>query len=660
MAWAQDPDIELSFIDNSKRTIVETTSLSKFSILIAGFASYGEPNATKKWNSPTDFTSHYGSDIANVEKYGYSGLYALHCLQGGGEVWFNRLLPSDAKKASIVISVHVKEAATLPVYQRNEDDTFVLDEDGNKIQEMTENLDPDTAVDTPLVPKTTEGYIIKWVATENVDDRNTGSITNTDGWTVYPLMHFYALHPSSSGNKYGLKIQNRFSRDENVTDGRRYSLSFYQSSSSGVIESFGDTYDFAFNPDALVSKYSTLPEGLKLVYSNLDNTNGFVQREIQMDYYSKNYLALLNHLNQRFSSGEMLDIDILSCKSANQVEYDEIVIDDASVNLSNTVVFLEGGNDGSLGLGNVVQTVDGSKVVDDEHIESTKTSLLKQFYTGKIDDKIEDCRKVSAGFIVDCNYPTEIKSLLPTALKVRDDMMVLFDCGVTSNFEECIKMVSLIKGFVDTSNYRFAIFPHCGHPVDSSINLDIKVTQNYETIYKIPQNYKNYGAFCAYAGYYPGIVDSFIPDWYISNNTLKKRAKNLGINYITDYGNIGGVTATGIKPLWVDDDKTIYYEKDSVMKSFRNAVIACDLIRIVRHILIKHRFGKSAEANRLSASQELDQQITSRYPDGYTFTPTFYQTERGKIEGVNSVHILYIPPDQSDKWEVIIEANRND
>lgn len=660
MAWAQDPDITLTFVDNSKRTITEVTSLSKFSTLIAGFASYGEPNVAKKWNSPADFKNHYGDDVGSVEKYGYSGLYALHTLQGGGEVWFTRLLPSDAKKASLILSVYVKESNDLPVYQRNADDTFVYDDNGNKIREMIDNPDPDTSIDTPKIPKTTEGYTIKWVVSQNDGSANLSSITNKDGWTVYPLLHFYALFPSTSGNKFGLKINNRFTRDENVDDGRRYVLQFYRSNSNGVIETFGDSYDFALNPDALVSKYSTLPEGLKLVYTNLDTTNGFKPREIQMDYFSKNYLALLDHLNRRFVSGNMLDIDILSCKSMDQIEYDEIVLDETSTDISNAVVFLDGGNDGSLGLGNTVQTQDGPKVVDEEYIESVKLQLLKSFYTGKIDVKIEDCRKVSAGFVVDCNFPVEIKTLLPTITKVRDDVMVLFDCGVTSNFEECLKMISLIKSFVDTSNFRFAIYPHCGHPVDSIYNLDLKVTQTYETIYKIPQIYKNFGAFCAYAGFDAGIVDTFIPDWYIENNTLKKRAKNLGVNYITDYGDIGGTTATGIKPLWVDDDKTIYYEKNSVMKSFRNAAIACDLIRTVRHILIKHRFGKSAEANRLSASQELDQQIKSRYPDGYTFKPTFYQTERGKIEGVNSLHILYIPPDQSDKWDIVIEANRND
>lgn len=660
MAWAQDPDITLSFVDNSKRTVNSVVSLSKFSVLYAGFASYGEPNVAKQWNSPQEFLKHYGDDVVSVEKYGYAGLYASHTLQGGGEVWFCRLLPSDAKHASLVLSVHVKENNAIPVYQRNADNTFVLDDDGNKVPEMIENPDPDTVGEIPEVQKTIPGYTIKWVASENKNPTNVSSITNSDGWTIYPLMHFSALHASNAGNKYGIKITNRFSRDEDVDDGRRYSLSLYQASTTGIIESFDTTYDFAFNPDALVSKYSTLPEGLKLVYGNMDSNNGFVRREIQLDYFSKNYLALLNLLNTRFNSGSLFDIDILSCKDMNQVEYDEIILDENNLNFSESVVFLEGGSDGSLGLGNTVQTTEGPKVVDEEHIEETKNLLLKQFYTGKIDDRIEDCRKVSCGFIADCNYPTDIKKLLPTVLSVRDDIMILFDCGVTSNFEECTRMISLIKTFVDTSNFRLAIFPHCGHPVDSPANLDLKITQTYEAVYKIPQVYKNYGAFSAYAGFYQGIVDSFIPDWYVSNNTLKKRAKNLGVNYITDYGNVGGTTATGIKPLWVDADNTLYYEKNSVMRSFRNAVIACDLIRVVRHILIKHRFGKSAEANRTSAAEELNQQITSRYPDGYTFTPTFYQTERGKIEGVNNVHILYIPPDQSDKWDVVIEANRAD
>lgn len=660
MKWGTDPDITLTFVDSSKRTFIDNVILSKFSVLIPGFASYGEPLKTKQWNSYQSFIQHYGDDVGSVEKYGYMGLYALHALQGGAEVWFCRLLPEDAKKASIVLSVHVKEEAAIPVFKRNEDGTFVLDENGDKIPEMIPNPDEETVEDTPEIQKTIPGYRIKWVAKENTNPVSVSSITTEDEWTVYPLMHFYALHASAAGNKFGLKIQNRFTRDEEVDDGRRYTLSFFRMNPAGVIESFDNTYDFAFNPDALVSKYSTLPEGLRLVYQNRDSLNGYEYRDIQMDYFSKNYTSLLTKLNTRFNSGAMLDIDILSCKDAFQVEYDELILDENNLSFNESVLFLEGGSDGSLGLGNTVQGADGPIVVDEAHIEKTKLDLLKKYFSGEIDVAIEDCRKISAGVIPDCNYPTEIKKLLPTALSVRDDMMVFFDCGITSNFEECTKMINLIKGFIDTSNFRYAIFPHCGNPVDSPENLDLKVTQVYEAIWKIPKNYKNNEVFCAYAGWGPGMVESFIPDWYISNNTLKKRASTLAVNYITDYGNIGGTTSTGIKPLWVDADNTLYYEKNSVMRSLRNSLIACDLIRVIRTILIKHRFGKSAEANRQNASEELNQQIAARYPDNYIFTPTFYQTDRNKVEGVNSVHVLFQPPDQSNKWDVIVEADRQE
>ena len=658
----KDPDIQLAFKDASIRTVETTTTLSKFSVLIPIFSSYGDPNKVVKSNSYQEFINNHGDDVTHINKYGYNGMYAAHALKGGAEVWSCRLLPNDAKRATIMLKVAVKEDNDIPVFERNEDGSFALDDNGDRIPAMIPNPDEESADYMPLIRKTIEGFRLKWIVEEVTDERSAFNISKRDGWTIYPLMYFYALYASSSGNGYGLKIQNRYDRDEEVSDGRRYTLTFFRASSTGVIESYGVVYDFAFNPDAVVSKYAPdMFEGLQIVYGERDRNNGFIKRNIQLKYNSKNYIALLDHLDERFNSGTKWDIDILSCTDKYEIPYDELILDEANVSISDSVTFLEGGSNGSLEYGNIVQTVDGPKVVDYEYIEEVKLQLLKDFYNGKIDDSLEDCRKVSAGIVVDCNYPMEIKRILGNLLTVRDDMVVFFDCGITTNFDDCTRIINMIKSFIDNTEYgfRFAIFPHCGTPVDDTINMDYKVTQTYEAIYKIPLNYSRYGDFCPYAGIGAGLVETFIPDWYIANNTLKIRAKRLGVIYIVDYGNIGGSTALGIKPLWVDSDKTLYFEEYSVVKSLRTSLVVADFFRLVRTTLIKYRFG-NAETNRIKAKTDLNQQITERYPDDYVIDLEMYQNDRDKVEGYNVIDATIKAADQSDKWRGTITVDRQD
>lgn len=665
MSWTKDQDINVKFIDKSIRSITDVPSISNCSFLFCGFSSNGVPNKTVQYRSPSQFLDEVGSDVTSIEKYGYSGLYAAHALSGGGEVWWCRLMPENAQKANINISVAIKADDAIPVYQRYDDNSFVYDDEGNRIPVMIDDPDhiagdDDEEGTIPQVQKTVRGYRVKWIVEGLKDSTNASTVKSSDGWTVYPIMYLETLYPGAAGNKYGLKLLNDFSRDLQVDDGRRYYLELYRVSATNIIESYDQVYYFAFNPEALVSKYSTLSEGLQEVYLNRDLSRQAEKKNLQMKYFYKNYLAALDMVSDRFEAGDAMSIDLLTARDANQIEYDEIIVDDDSVNFREGVTFLQGGHDGSLQLGNTVKGADGDIVVDEEHIEETKIDLLKKFFTGKIDIDLEDCRKIQAGVMVDCNYPLEIKRLMPTLLKYRDDMLLFFDCGETRNFDEMTRVVSSIKTFIDTSDWRYAIFPHCGNPVDSTGNLDKVVTQNYETVYKLPKIFNQFEPFCTYAGYKQGIVDTFIPDWYVSNNGLKKRAKTLSINFITDYGNIGGTTSTGIKPLWVDADYTLYNESGSVMKSLRNAVVAADLIRLVRTLFIKFRFGKSAQADMAQADMELAENVKNRYPKEYSITHTTFQSERNKITNTASCNIVFIPPDQTGDWDITIEANRSD
>ena len=654
-----DPYVNITTKDASGVKLAELPMSTTLQALTPIFAPAGLDNKCQTFGTLSSFLNEYSDDVLNLDLYGQQGLNAKQILTGGGMVHACRLMPSDAKAASIILQVHVKTVTNIPVYQRNDFGSFLLDEQGNKIPLKEEIENEEGEKETVTVVK--DGFTVKLVAVEATNTNMDEVVRSSqDGqWKIYPLVKFYALTRGKCGNNIGFTILNDFKRDKQVADGRRYELQFYKSNSKGVISTYLDSYFFSFNPEALLSADSEQSEALQMQYDNLDPDNYYEARPIQMDYYYKNYQSLVELLHTKVDADNDWDIDFLTCRDKEINDYDNLYLDGDSIDMRERVIFFLGGHDGSLQLGNVVQGKEGEITVDEDLIKDTKKELLKSFFKGDIDEELKDCRLVPCGVIFDADYDISIKTSMANDLpSIREDIFVFLDCNHPTTYQEAIRTANDIRSRLDTSLPQHAIYPHCGICVNQTKRY--KVTQTYEMAYMYASVYKTH-PYRIVSGFETGRIKTFLPSFTIQGETQIDRIENAQLNYITKLSNTGNTTgANGLRPLYVMAEDTQYNAPlgNSVFLSIRNALVVSDLKRLTRTILPKYSFKEDASEAMSNANLELRNNISTRYPSTIIFEIEFLQTDRDKILETCTVNIVVRFPGIIKTWNVTITAKR--
>lgn len=655
--------IKVSVYDNSKNPYVPPLPYSnKIGFVCPIFASKGKGRQFQVFSDLSDLYSEHGEDLIDIKKYGQQGANAVHALMAGAKVYAMRMLPTDAKCASAVLQVWVKEEASIPQYQKDDDGYYLYDGDTNeKVPIMIENPDGEGEIQQTL-----PGYKIKLVAVEGSENGKTDSnIVSKEGWKVYPILKFSSYKEGSGGNNLGFSILNDYSRDKKVTDGRRYYFEFVESTTSGTLDVSSEYIQFSFNPDAKLSKTSSISEFIEEVYQNLDETRGYNYRDMILENYSENYLELLTHLSDRFNQSQNsdFDIDIITCTDTYGQPYDTLILDEDSIQFieGGERVFLMGGHEGSLQEGNTVKNAEGGDVVvTKEMVEETKRNLLKQTFQFKVDKRLSDCRKVGGGIILDANYDSDIKKLMgSTLIDVRQDLMCFFDCGITSNMQEAIAVSKDIKSSVNCSLYNHAIFPHCGKAKD--LKLNSTVTQTYEVAYTLPYIYSTHGNFSIVCSYQTGLIRTMLLDWVVEGFDEEKTIEKYNLCYATDLGDVtGNATRYSEKKYHQIVQKTLYNDELSVLKNLRNAMVITDQVRLCKTILIKYvNYTEGADEAMANGISEL-KNLTSRYPSNISFEYSGSQTERDKILRNGTIAVGITFPNEIETFNVNITANRSE
>jgi hypothetical protein len=217
--------------------------------------------------TPNQLASLYGTDTFNVRApyYNHQSLYASTILGQGNQIMIKRLIPVDAgPQARILLSLDIVAEPALPQYQRNSDGSYLLDENGNKIQVTGSGA-------------TAAGYIGKWVINSWLTGENAqaygevtsrqGSLTNSVSTqsTLYPILEFEATFIGAMGNNLGFRLLVPTGADAsnplNVAEAERVGAWIYRmqflsrvnaTSSASVIQTQeGAQYaDFTFLPNA--------------------------------------------------------------------------------------------------------------------------------------------------------------------------------------------------------------------------------------------------------------------------------------------------------------------------------------------------------------------------------------------------------------------------
>ena len=186
-----------------------------------------------------------------------------------------------------------------------------------------------------------------------------------------------------------------------------------------------------------------------------------------------------------------------------EAESDNATTTNPAVALNSTTgVALSGGSDGSL---------------DASVAAATRASTLKNLYTdafnGKTDPYIKSKNRFPTTFILDANYPVEVKQLIASLCLVRKDCMAMLDCGTE------ILTKSAVRPYINTNlapylNDRVhTIEPWCMKIRDPYTMKSVTVTSTYWLAGRYPQHiYEFGGKHKPLAGNRYGVVSGYLPN----------------------------------------------------------------------------------------------------------------------------------------------------
>jgi hypothetical protein len=656
---------------------LETPSLdTSLAALFATFSSRGPKNKIIECRTSSAIKTTFGDDFGSFEKYGQTNITALRVAKSGGRAFICSLMPNDAKVSYSLLGVTVKPTDGIPVYKRADTEisadgttiinygkgSFVLDSNGNKQQVM---LKPSASSEEESVFATTSGVTLK-VETKQLQSENVfdgkGYPTGFDGMpivsstsegdeTFYPLILANYYSKGKGGNYFAFRINRDTSRDKKITDGRRYKISFLELLSTGSYKSLfdGEEWQFSFNKNAVYSDADDSSEYLGDVWTNIDGKGE--DKMMQLQVYGDSFNSLVNAISMHGGSEETTPvlIDVLNGVFQNGNPYNKIVISDDSIDIENTIVTLDYGNDGSL---------DESNHTADE-IAQTKEELLTAFFNCDVDDSIFDEKMVDCDILPDCNYPDPIKKTIMSSFSMyRPDVFLAMDLGtnIYSN-DDAVAKYRELNSYVNTDySYMCAFFGHAGYLNDKEVDGSARIiTTTYDYVGGLADNFSTgNGAFQMQAGANRGRVKYIIP-FHVS---MKNKAND--IETLEDYGINNIQYLNKNKDMVYMLESSQYTVETSKLMSNRNALVIGRLIRMCAGILPYYKYDENNISTTLvRAKAALEAQLrASKIPSTINVSFNLYQT-KADVKAENAhCYIGVAFPDYIKKFHVVIAAKR--
>jgi hypothetical protein len=645
------------------------------------FTSRGRDNKILEWKNANDYVSFYGDDVDDFDKYGQANIDALGVLRNGGRVFACKLLPTDAKRAYVILGVGIADITNIPQWMRTDTvitngsvttlgtGAFTLDASGNKIPIMILNTaTPDDLTDTiQLTMAGKQTKIVKKVLTDTEIDSNGNPIFDgksyslTDGsitWTVYPIMMVTYYGHGVGGNNFGLSIVSDLARDRDVSDGRRYQMNFFEYLTSGKVNTVLDEpIYFSFNPNALYSSESTVREGLRYQYSNTEDNGD--EKPLQLTVYSENYSAIVNALYSLVSDSASTtdDVDFLFDADESGVAYSKVVLNSGSIDLANTVVMLAGGSDGALTIGASYKDSTGAaKTADATSVAALKNTLLISFFNCDIDNDIFDEKIIDAAIVADANYDVTVKRAILSKLPTyRPDIALRIDAGFTSSYREAINALGPLQNYINSSyDFMVSMNGHSGYTLDTSIPTPKHVTYTHDYVQSLTKLYTSTGGeYQMLAGYTNGKTSYVKWDWIAQKDktNMMQKLEDAKVNYIEKYNKAGDTMYS--------TETTLYNKTYSRLTSDRNALVIGDAMRTCHKILIKYKYDPRSITSTIdAATTELTTAFRSRYPATIAVSVSIYQTKRDATTDNAHCDISFTFPNFIKKYTVTIKVFR--
>lgn len=648
----------------SNRSTGTTTTLPLHRPLIMFFGQKGP--TTPMWIDPVKFEDIYGSATTDL-----SGVYCTHstpfikeAIAAGNQFMAWRLESADTPdEANIGLSVdYVKTKIT--DYERNDDGSYKLDTDGNKI-----------AIANPI-----DGIKLRFIFEEIGVDSSSVSLfkkrpskagtigTEEAPSTILPIADFKARYKSSLGPNTALRIwaptvNSAQAADSDLQERIKSFLYRFQLLTRTDKNSSPSIFETIYNEPSISVGFgeNLIDPNTEVVYDFVeriedrysdDTASTYIQSPIAEPYlYTENIDTVLKAIQTLESSygtvsaeaEDLYQINLFGGQTVDAVPYHSVqilgVLDGGTTLSETSTIYLQGGGDGTLGnaaFNNAVKTI--------------LTNLSNS--TGV---NITNYARYPFNAFWDSGFDLRTKQLIPALIGLRADAWIgLSTQDITSDFntneeEESIalSLMSRVSAFPDSSDFGTPAFRGM---IVGGAGYYTETTRKFA----VPLIIDRFRAYCRYAGAADGKLK---PEYAVDEGTNRivsivkdinnldkswrvRRAQwNNNLVYVEDYD-----TSSQFYP----GQQSFYSEQGSVLKA---AIVGFCVANI-------NRFAFEVWRDLTGTQKLTDDQLIERSEEGITTRGTGAFDDR--LDFVPHAEITDADKERGYSWSLRVDFGAND
>ena len=509
----QHPHVETYVYDNTFYTEDSSVEVDDSIKLIAVFSSgKGIDNKFVKKTNLKSFTDTFGK--SNPKKYGQPLMMPIAALNTGvASVWCMRVMPTDAAYANSVLSAYYKADVDSKMFTvKYKAKSFT---DGEAIHNRDDIEVKGNTVESP---------------------------DTLDGWTHLPIASIIAMGRGEYGQNYRWRITN------NTEYERDYDKKFY---TFEILSTENGLSRIATYVGTLVTP-TDLQDTVQITDVIADEDMGSYPANIIV--YEENvdalYNAYVDFLNQVAEAEPDTEIDIptvnefdpffgLALNSTDALQFFTVQGSDGDdpqaidLDTATGINFL-GGTEGSF------------SEADPEAAEEALVQAYKDAFGGVTDKLILAPRRIACDFLLDANYPYEVKLALAELAHARNDCMLFLDCGIQPSFSSPtlgqmeLDYASGIFHTEDNDIPMVSLNPQHYEVRDIHTGRKTTVTMTYFIAQNLPTHFAENGSHIPFVKSYAELTDfvpnSLAPSVEMFESDLKEELYTHRFNYWESIG----------------------------------------------------------------------------------------------------------------------------
>lgn len=470
--------------DNSAIPSTSTSVPDRVNYMCVFIGGKGRDNKLIKKTSRADFVKEYGKP--NALLYGQPILNAYASIVDQySHAYCMRVMPTDAGYSNLIVMAKYKKGP----------DNLEIKLVSKSVSELNN-------------PDQFAGLV----------EQETNLEEDFDGYKVIPLFGIRSLGRGKYGNSFRIRLTNVFTKKKGVPY-RTYKLEILDvEEGNTVVESFeGCLYDQAVNSRSLI-----LSDVLDGDYTKSELTGMYVNEDAFEEIY-KDYYSLFVGIEDTAPTLKMFDpIFGINNDKTKQPKLTIVTEGEDVITLDRLDgVPLTGGTDGSL---EDPKEKDLEDVIEDLYIKA---------FSGQLDKAILSSRRIPVKFILDANYPLNVKKQIVQLGLKRYDAIIHLDAGLITTHDEAL----LFGEETYDLNYRIVSKSYQHYEIrDPFTGKRTPVTMTYDLATNLAKHIELYGLSTPYTGetyatLKGAIKGSLVPVLDEFDEDLKEQLYDLKLNY---------------------------------------------------------------------------------------------------------------------------------